>query len=162
MAYTEQDVDRLIMEVGMMKAKRKADLMHPPVVVVPYIGTDKDKAPAVPDADVAAEMEMAELERDSPSVAFEKDTFGLRLRMRDPLTGKIHVICQPEEEGKTEKFMTAKAVNDLLVAGRKPVLEKRKADAVAAKAAADKAFAEANKPGPVTAHGGSVMAAVGH
>ncbi len=136
MAYTEADVDKLIAAVNEERAKRHAELMHP------VEGKPVD----------AAEHEMAVLENESPPPLFEKTQFGLAVDMFDPVSGKIYTIARPGREGQTEFFPKVKQVEDMLVHGRKPVLDARK------KVAAE--VAKANKAEHDRVHAAEAKAAM--
>jgi hypothetical protein len=141
--HTKEDVQRLIADVGELKARRHAMWMERSVVpLVPYpAGAEKVK---VDDAAVktAADLEARVLwERASAPVEWEVTRFGLRAEAHDPVTGTFVLAADPPGV-----FMNAKAVDDALWTGRKPVMDKAAADhkaaADAAKAAADKSASQ--------------------
>jgi hypothetical protein len=146
--HTKEDVQRLIADVGELKARRHAMWMERSVVpLVPYPKPEAGaKAPVVAEdaavAKTAADLEARVLwERASAPVEWEVTRFGLRAEAHDPVTGTFVLAADPPGV-----FMNAKAVDDALWTGRKPVMDKAAADH---KAAADAAKAAADKVQPV-------------
>jgi len=151
MLFTRDDVQRLIADVGEMRARRHAAWMErPTVAVVPYPKQEPGATPAkaavdpaaAEAADAAVENEARVLfERSQPPVEWEVTRFGLHAELHDPATGNIIVATSPPDT-----FMDAKAVDDALWEARKPVMDKIAADRKAADDAARAAQQAAAKP----------------
>jgi hypothetical protein len=155
MMFTRDDVQRLIHDVGELKARRHAAWMERPMVaVVPYPKPEPGAPPAKAVVDPAA-AESADaavdaaaqvmFERDSAPVEWEVTKFGLRAELHDPVTGTFILATDPPDT-----FMDAKAVDAALWEARKPVMDKlaadRKAADDAARAAQEQAAAQVAKP----------------
>jgi hypothetical protein len=135
MAYTKEDVQRFIADVGVEKAKRQAlatETYPGPAIVSPkYPGSDETVVKAQTDEQLAA-IETHKAEKEFPPLEWEVTQFGLALDAYDPISGKIYVVCRPEKDGQAQVFPTVKAFTDTLAAARKPVLDERRAKALAA------------------------------
>jgi membrane protein involved in colicin uptake len=131
--YTKFDVQQLMHDVAALKAKRQA--AHAAALEQAKV----DKVP-VPENEVAlAAMDDLPLE-------WEVTQFGLAADVRDPVSGKIFVVCRPEKEGQALVLLTADKVDGLVQDAHKTVLAARMKAAekalAEAKAKADKAKAD--------------------